>query len=73
MKEIGRFKVVEASGAAHTVIEFQHWIAAGTLEDASARLPGLNEYRLTTGAAVNHVDGDRYEIVRQPMVPVLRV
>lgn len=57
-KTVERFTVTAANGNDYEVVKIQEYLISG-----GERIPGYRRYELLSGAAVNCVDEDTFELV----------
>lgn len=63
-KEIDRFTATADSGKTYTIIIFQEYIPSGTLDSPHDMIEGLKSVLTSSGARVNRIDSDTYQIVQ---------
>ena len=65
MKEtvLGKFTAKSDSGRTHTIVIYQEWIDASTMDDPGAKIPGMKRLATSSGEAVNRIDEKTFQIV----------
>lgn len=60
---IGRFQVKADSGKEYTIMEYQAFISAASLDNPRAEIAGLKRLATSTGLDVNYIDPKTFKIV----------
>jgi hypothetical protein len=67
-RKIGQFIATDEKGRRYTILIFTNVTKAGTLENPSMEVEGMEELKTFEGMAVNRLEKGRYQIVQTGII-----
>jgi hypothetical protein len=67
-RKMGQFIAVDENGRRYTILIYTNLIKAGTFENPSMEVDGMNELKTFEGMAVNRLEKGKYQIVKSGII-----
>ena len=67
-RKIGQFIATDENGRRYTILIFTNVIKAGTLENPSMEVEGMEELKTFEGMAVNRLEKGKYQIAQTGII-----
>ena len=68
IRKIGQFIATDEKGRRYTILIYTNIINAGTFENPSMEVEGMNELKTFEGMAVNRLEKGKYQIVQTGII-----
>jgi hypothetical protein len=67
-RKIGQFIATDENGRRYTILIFTNVVKAGTLENPSMEVEGMEELKTFEGMAVNRLEKGKYQIAQTGII-----
>ena len=67
-RKIGQFIATDENGRRYTIVIFTNVVKAGTLENPSMEVEGMEELKTFEGMAVNRLEKGKYQIAQTGII-----